>query len=74
MTQEQNTQNSSALPVLLSVKDAEKLGFTRSAFYRFLHRAEIPTVTIGGRKYIYRDRFFEWLDGQTGHKKGSVIS
>lgn len=46
------------LPVLLSAKDAEKIGLTRSAFYRLLHREDIPAVIIGGRKYLYRDRFF----------------
>ena len=39
------------LPVLLSAKDAEKLGLTRSAFYRLLHREDVPSVIIGGRKY-----------------------
>ncbi len=71
MTQNQKKQNCSSLPVLLSVKDADKLGLTRSSFYRLIHRAGIPTVTIGGRLYIHRDRFFEWLDVQT---EGSAIS
>ena len=55
-----------SLPVLLSAKDAEKIGLTRSAFYRLLHREDIPAVIIGGRKYLYRDRFFEWLDKRAG--------
>ena len=63
MTQNQSTHN---LPVLISAHDAEKIGFTRSAFYRFLHRADIPTVKIGGRKYIYRDKFIAWIESQTG--------
>lgn len=54
------------LPVLLSAKDAEKLGLTRSAFYRLLHREDVPSVIIGGRKYLYRDRFFSWLDEHAG--------
>lgn len=54
------------LPVLLSAKDAEKIGLTRSAFYRLLHREDIPAVIIGGRKYLYRDRFLEWLDKRAG--------
>ena len=66
MTRDLNTQSTHDLPVLLSARDAEKLGLTRSAFYRFIHRADVPTVTIGGRKYIYRDRFISWIESRAG--------
>lgn len=66
MTQNHSTQSFSPLPVLLSVHDAEKIGLTRSSFYRLMHRDDIPTVTIGGRMYIYRDKFIEWLNERAG--------
>ena len=56
----------SSLPVLLSIKDADKLGLSRSAFYRLMNRADVPRVTIGARIYLHRDRFLIWLDEHIG--------
>ena len=56
------TINRETLPLLLSVKDAEKLGISKTTYYRLTHMADLPTVLIGDRRYLHRDRFFEWLD------------
>ena len=50
------------LPLLLSSKDVGKLGISRSMFYRLIHMASVPTIILGERRYIHRDKFFEWLD------------
>ena len=53
------------LPLLLSSKNVEKLGISRSMFYRLIHMASVPTIALGERRYIHRDKFFEWLDQNT---------
>ena len=37
-------------PLMLSAKDIQKLGFSRALAYRFLNRADMPVVIVGGRK------------------------
>ena len=54
------------LPILLSARDAGNIGLTRAAFYRLLNQEDVPCVTIGGRKYLHRDRFFAWLNERAG--------
>ena len=54
--------NRENLPLLLSARDAEKLGISKTMYYRLTHMASVPTVLLGDRRYIHRDRFFEWLD------------
>lgn len=54
------------LPLVMSAKDIQVLGFSRSLAYGLLNRADVPVIVIGGRKFVQRDRFFEWLDKQAG--------
>ena len=49
------------LPMLLSVKNIELLGISRSAFYRISHCEGAPTVKIGNRVYLRRDDLLPWL-------------
>lgn len=51
-------------PLMLSAKDIQKLGFSRALAYRFLNRADMPVVIVGGRKYLHRDMFLAWLAQQ----------
>jgi len=52
-------------PVLMDAKDLQDLGMSRTMAYRMLNRQDVPTVRIGGRRFMNRDRFFEWLDSNT---------
>ena len=54
--------NRETLPLLLSARDVEKLGISKTMYYRLTHMASVPTILLGERRYIHRDRFFEWLD------------
>ena len=54
--------NQESFPLLLSAKDAQKIGISRAAYYRLTHRMDVPVVVIGERRYIHRDLFFEWLE------------
>ena len=51
-------------PEILSAKDLQEMGFSRSMSYALFNREDIPVIRIGKRKFIRRERFMEWLTGQ----------
>ena len=53
-----------ATPEILSAKDLQDRGFSRSMSYSLFNREEIPVIRIGKRKFIRRERFMEWLTEQ----------
>ncbi len=52
------------LPMMLSANDIQTMGFTRTMAYNILNRNDVPVVKIGSRKFIQRDKFFDWLDSR----------
>lgn len=52
------------LPMMLSANDIQAMGFTRTMAYNILNREDVPVVKIGSRKFIQRDKFFDWLDSR----------
>ena len=57
------------IPLMLSAKDVQKLGFSRPRAYQFLNRDDMPVVVVGGRKYLHRDLFLGWLEQQATSNK-----
>ena len=53
-----------ATPEILSAKDLQDMGFSRSMSYALFNREEIPVIRIGKRKFIRREKFMEWLTEQ----------
>ena len=51
-------------PEILSAKDLQDMGFSRSMSYALFNRADVPVLHIGKRKFIRREKFLEWLAGQ----------
>ena len=51
-------------PEILSAKDLQDMGFSRSMSYALLNREDIPVIHIGKRKFIRREKFMEWLAEQ----------
>ena len=51
-------------PEILSAKDLQEMGFSRSMSYALFNREDIPVIRIGKRKFIRREKFFEWLAEQ----------
>ena len=51
-------------PEILSVKDLQDMGFSRSMSYALFNREDIPVIRIGKRKFIRREKFMEWLAEQ----------
>ena len=53
------------LPLALCAEDvAQALHISRGNAYNLLHREDFPTIHIGKRMIVPRDRFFEWMDRQ----------
>ncbi len=57
-----NRKNST--PEILSAKDLQDMGFSRSMSYALFNREDIPVIRIGKRKFIRRKIFMEWLAEQ----------
>ena len=57
-----------SLPMMLSANDIQTMGFTRTMAYNILNRNDVPVVKIGSRKFIQRDKFFDWLDSREKSK------
>ena len=53
-----------ATPEILSAKDLQDMGFSRSMSYALFNREDIPVIHIGKRKFIRREIFMEWLAEQ----------
>ena len=51
-------------PEILSAKDLQDMGFSRSMAYALFNRADVPVIHIGKRKFIRREKFIEWLAEQ----------
>ena len=51
-------------PEILSAKDLQDMGFSRSMAYALFNRADVPVINIGKRKFIRRGKFLEWLAEQ----------
>lgn len=55
-------------PLLLSIKDAAKaLGISHSMLYQMMNQGDIEYVLVGSRKYIAREKLFEFIERNT-HK------
>ena len=51
-------------PEILSAKDLQDMGFSRSIAYALFNRVDVPVIHIGKRKFIRREKFFNWLAEQ----------
>lgn len=58
----ENRKNSA--PEILSAKDLQDMGFSRSMSYALFNRTDVPVIHIGKRKFIRREKFLEWLAEQ----------
>lgn len=56
-------------PEILSAKDLQEMGFSRSMSYALFNRSDVPVIHIGKRKFIRREKFLEWLAEQERRKE-----
>ena len=53
------------LPLALNADDvAAVLGISRANAYTLMHSKDFPTICIGKRMIVPRDKFIEWMDLQ----------
>lgn len=51
-------------PKILSAKDLQDMGFSRSMSYALFNRTDVPVIHIGKRKFVRREKFLDWLAEQ----------
>ena len=55
------------LPITLSAPQvAEVLGISRANSYTLMHSVGFPTLTIGKRMVVPKDKLLAWMDEQIG--------
>ena len=53
------------LPLALSAEDvAQALGISRANAYTLMHSKGFPTIKIGKRMTVPKDKLIEWIDKQ----------
>lgn len=53
------------LPLTLQADDvASVLGISRGGAYALMHQVGFPTIRIGKRMVVPRDKFLRWIDEQ----------
>ena len=54
------------LPLFLNVNDLSKaLGIAPSSCYELMHKKDFPSIRIGKRLVVQREKFIEWVDEQS---------
>ena len=57
------------LPLMLNVQDvSDVLGIGLAHAYEVVRRKDFPSITLGSRIIIPRDKLMEWLERQTADK------
>lgn len=55
------------LPTVLNASQlATTLGISRAGAYQLLHREDFPTLQIGKRMLVPRDKLILWIEENTG--------
>ena len=55
------------LPLVLNATQvSEVLGISRAGAYNLMHREDFPTLLIGKRMLVPRDKLLAWIDRNTG--------
>ncbi len=58
------SERKNEFPEMLTAGDLQNFGFTRSMAYAFLNREDVSVIKIGKRKFISKEKFYEWLETQ----------
>lgn len=55
------------LPLMLNAEDIQAvMNISRAMAYQLMHREDFPTIVIGKRMMVPRDKFLEWVELNTG--------
>ena len=59
--------NYDALPLFLNAEMVAKvLGISISSAYELMHEASFPTLRVGSRIVVPKEKFRQWVEAQTG--------
>ena len=59
--------NNNPIPAILNANElAQFLGISRAGAYQLLHMESFPTLKIGKRLLVPRDKLMAWIDRQSG--------
>lgn len=59
--------NYDELPLFLSAEMVAKvLGISISSAYELMHEASFPTLRVGSRIVVPKEKFYQWVESQTG--------
>lgn len=59
----ENFKSYDELPLVLNAEDLSRfLGVSKGTCYSMLKRKDFPTIRIGKRLLVSKDKFLEWLD------------
>ena len=62
-------KNYDELPLMLNVVQvAAVLGISRAGAYELVHSEGFPTMKIGSRIVVLKDKLREWIDANTAQK------
>ena len=54
------------LPLFLNANDLSKaIGIAPSSCYELMHEKDFPSIRIGKRLVVQREKFIEWVDEQS---------
>lgn len=58
------------LPLFLNAKMvAQVLGVSISTAYELFHEPDFPTLRVGSRMVVPKEKFIQWAEGQSGGTK-----
>jgi hypothetical protein len=55
-------------PKFIGIRYAEQLGLSKYQFRRFVMGKDSPSVKLGDKYYLDRDRLLDYLEGQSKEK------
>ena len=64
------SERKNEFPEMLTAENLQNFGFTRSMAYAFLNREDVPVIKIGKRKFIRKEKFYEWIEAQEQKRGG----
>ena len=60
--------NYDQLPLMLNAEDVRTvMNISRAGAYQLMHREDFPTIIMGKRMVVPRDKFLEWVALHTGY-------
>jgi len=55
------------LPLMLNAETVKNvLGISISSAYELMHEKDFPSIKIGNRLIVHKDKFRDWIDKKSG--------